>query len=251
MIGFFLEPIYLWLLNDSRVITESNSTKIDMQTYGFKAENISVLPIGLAETPLTTLSGIEKFAEPTVLSLGAIRGMKKTLDQILAFELAKNEIPNLKLKVAGGALGHYGKKVLKRMKDSPFSSDIEYLGRVDNSTKLGLMQKCHFILVTSTKEGWGLIVTEANGQGTPALAYNVDGLRDSVRDQITGYLTTTNTPKGLAEKIAAGFKNLDKYEALREQAWKWSQEFTLERCYLRFLEITGLPPKRAPKGDQF
>ena len=48
------------------------------------------------------------------------------------------------------------------------------------------MAEAHVLLMTSVREGWGLVVTEANACGTPAVVYNVPGLRDSVRNEETG-----------------------------------------------------------------
>ena len=45
-------------------------------------------------------------------------------------------------------------------------------------------------LATSVREGWGLMVTESAAAGTPTVAYDVPGLRDSVVDGITGILVT-------------------------------------------------------------
>jgi len=41
---------------------------------------------------------------------------------------------------------------------------------------------------TSQGEGWGLCVLEAAALGVPTVAYDVDGLRDAVRDGETGWL---------------------------------------------------------------
>jgi glycosyltransferase involved in cell wall biosynthesis len=240
IIGYLIEPIYLWLLSDRFVITESESAKKDMQRFGFRKEKIQVMPVGIKEVPVESLVGIEKYSEPTLLSLGAIRAMKKTLDQIEAFEIAKEKIPNLKLKIAGGISGNYGRRFLQRIGSSRFSKDIEYLGRVDAKTKIEVMQKSHFILVTSVKEGWGLIVTEANGQGTPAVVYDVDGLRDSVRHQETGMLVDKNAPQALADQVVSGLQNSEEYSCMRERAWNWSREFTLERCYQKFVEFAAV-----------
>jgi glycosyltransferase involved in cell wall biosynthesis len=43
-------------------------------------------------------------------------------------------------------------------------------------------------LNTSQGEGWGLCVLEAAALGVPTVAYDVDGLRDAVRDAETGWL---------------------------------------------------------------
>jgi glycosyltransferase involved in cell wall biosynthesis len=239
-IGYMLEPIYLWLLRDRYVITESESTKQDMLRYCFSAEKISVIPVGITVKPVENLDEVDKFPQPTVLSLGAIRAMKRTLDQIRAFEIAKEHIPDLRLKIAGSFSDSYGEKVLRRIAASAHVQDIEYLGRVADATKTELMRKSHLILVTSVKEGWGLIVTEANAQGTPAAVYDVDGLRDSVKNRETGLISKKNTPEGLAEVIIEGLRSADEYARLRKNAWLWSQSFTLEGCYRKFTQGAGL-----------
>ena len=98
------------------------------------------------------------------------------------------------------------------------------------------MEKSHLILVTSVKEGWGMIVTEANSRGTPAVVYKSDGLVDSVRNNITGWVSNENTPSDLARSIVLALEDPIKYEIVREAAWEWSKEFTPERTYSAFLK---------------
>ena len=44
----------------------------------------------------------------------------------------------------------------------------------------------------SAREGFGLVVVEANACGTPTIATNVPGLRETVKDNETGILTERN-----------------------------------------------------------
>ena len=229
--GYLIEPLYLRLLSALLAITISESTRQDLMRHGFKEANISVISEGIELEPFADLSTIKKFAEPTMLSLGAMRAMKQTLDQVVAFEIAKETIPNLKLKMAGDKGGSYANKVLEYINSSPHKADIQVLGRVTKAEKIALMQQSHVITVTSIKEGWGLIVTESNSQGTPAVVYNVDGLRDSVRDGVSGLVVQTNTPQGLADSMGRLFKDPKYYAQLRLAGWQWSKEITFDRSY--------------------
>ena len=236
-IGWLAEPIYLWILRKSRVITISKSSRQDLMQYGFKKENIDIISLGIRLEPLNNLESIDKYYKPTILSLGAIREMKRTLHQIKAFEIAKKKIPDLQLKVAGSIDGKYGEKVLDYIKKSKFKADIEIFGKVTSSKKIELMQKSQLIVVTSLKEGWGLIVTEANSQGTPAVVYNVDGLKDSVKNEQTGLIANKNTPEFLAEKIVELLRDYKKYDRIKKIAWQWSKKNTFERSYQDFIKI--------------
>lgn len=241
VIGYLAEPIYLRLLRPRRpVITMSESTKADLIRHGFAAEAISIVSEATRVRPVGRLEQAGKFKEPTMLSHGSVRPMKRTLDQIKAFERTKASIPGLKLKVSGDTSGPYGAKVLHYIEASRFRADIEVLGRTTDAQRLELMRRCHVITVTSVKEGWGLIVTEAAGQGTPAIVYNVDGLRDAVRDGQTGLITATNTPAALAQSIAELLADDGRYQAYREAGWQWAQQLTFDQSYQDFRRALGL-----------
>lgn len=241
-LGYYvLEPVWTRLLGRAKVplITISESTKQEMARYGFAPERTHIISEGIELQPLESLDAPQKFAQPTMLSLGGVRAMKRTIDQVKAFELAKQHVPNLQLKIAGGAESEYGKNVLHYISQSEFADDIEYLGRVSNEQKAKLMSQCHFIAVTSVKEGWGLIVTEAASQGTPAVVYDVPGLRDSVRHEQTG-IVTAERPSALANGIAQILKNQTKYSNMRKAAWEWSKRINFDQSFIdlkRALEI--------------
>jgi glycosyltransferase involved in cell wall biosynthesis len=236
-----LEPVFTRLLGsvDIPTITISGSTKADLVRFGFKPDNIHIISEGIEIEPVAKLSTIKKYPQPTLLSFGSMRAMKRTLDQIEAFELAKPSVPGLQLKIAGSASGEYGQRVLARIADSPYARDIHYLGRVSKRQKIQLMQRSHVTLQTSLKEGWGLTITEAASQGTPAIVYDVDGLRDSVRHQRTGLITTPK-PSAMATAISQLLTDRKLYDRLRDAAWRWSQEITFDQCYQDFKQVVRL-----------
>ncbi len=192
LIGYIVEPVYLRLLKRWSVITISASTKQDLIRNGFKAKNITIIHIGINTKPVSSLEKIKKYKEPTLLSFGSVRSMKRTIDQIQAFEIAKRTIKNLELKVVGDYNGSYGAQVIKIISNSIYKKNISLLGQVDADLRSELMRRSHLLLVTSVKEGWGLVVTEAASQGTPSVVYDVDGLRDSVKPSQSGIVTSQN-----------------------------------------------------------
>jgi glycosyltransferase involved in cell wall biosynthesis len=227
--GYLIEPVYLWLLRKNHVLTESESTKKDLQKYGFDPTKINIFPVGINTQPLEGLD-IDKYKIFTVLSLGAVREMKRTVDQLKAFEILKSKKLSVQMKIVGDTSGSYGKKLLELINKSPYKDSIEYLGKVPHKIKQDVMQKSHLILVTSVKEGWGLIVTEAASQGTPAVVYDVDGLRDSVIDKKTG-LVAKHTPADLAEKIITLYQDKSYYNEVRKNAWSWAKGFSFDKSY--------------------
>jgi glycosyltransferase involved in cell wall biosynthesis len=221
------------------VITVSESTRQVLAEHGFRPERTHIISEGLAIEPLQDLGAVKKFRRPTLLSLGAMRAMKRTLDHIAAFEVAKKQLPDLQLKIAGKADGAYGQKVLERIEASSCSDDMEYLGMVSRADKIKLMQQSHLILQTAVEEGWGLTITEAASQGTPAVAYDVSGLRDSVRHDKTGVLTP-ESPAALGKSAVRLLNDWTKYERLRTAAWEWSKQITFDQSYKDFKTVLGV-----------
>lgn len=236
---YFIEPFSTWLLGKARapLITVSESTKHDLAKFGWTPDRTHIISEGTEIESLASLDNAIKYTRPTMLSLGAMRGMKRTLDQLMAFEYSKKDLPDLQLKIAGDSSGEYGQQVLAAIESSPYRDDIEYCGRVSFAKKIELMRKSHVITVTSVKEGWGLIVTEAASQGTPAVVYDADGQRDSVQDGKTG-LVTASVPEALAGGIVKILKDHRLYKRLQQNAWKWSKQLTFDQSYQDFKRIT-------------
>lgn len=240
LLGFMLEPLYLFTLSKryKSILTESASTKKDLARFGFKQGNVSVFRIGMALEPAKVLS--EKHAMNRVVFLGALRPMKQALDAVKAFEFACDANPDLTLTLAGDNAGSYAQKVTKYIAKSRHKKSITIAGRVTGEEKLKLLREASLILVTSVKEGWGLIVTEANSQGTPAITYDTDGLRDSVKHNETGLVVPYRNMIAMAEAINTLLADRSSYNRLRSAAWEWSKEFTFENSYNDFCSILGI-----------
>jgi len=238
---YILEPTASRLLAGSKtpVVTVSQSTASDLTRHGFCPERTHIISEGIEISPIEDLDKVRKFERPTLLCLGAMRAMKRTVDQIKAFEIARATMPGLQLKIAGKSNSPYGQKVLSHIAHSPYKDDIEYLGKVSTEQKADLMQRAHLIMQTAVHEGWGLTVTEAASQGTPAVVYNVNGLRDSVRDGVTG-IVADESPAALAYGIVKLLTHPDMYESVRHAAWEWSKQITFDQSYTDFKQAIGV-----------
>jgi len=235
LMGYLIEPFILRSMAKRYpiVATESLSTKKDLHKYGFK--NVSIFRIGTALEPMNELP--VKHDSSIILSLGAIRPMKRTLEAIKSFEAAKDKMPSLKMIVAGDDSSKYAQKVRKYVQHSTHAQSITILGRVSPEKRIELMKSAMVILVTSIKEGWGLIVTEAASQGTPAVVYDTDGLRDSVKHGVTGVVSKNSDHTAMGNEIISLLKDRNKYNQMRSAGWRWSKEFTFENSYKDFLKI--------------
>jgi glycosyltransferase involved in cell wall biosynthesis len=102
---------------------------------------------------------------------------------------------------------------------------VRFAGRLSEEQKNLELQKAHFLVHTSQREGWGLNVIEANAMGTPAAVYPVGGLINSTVPGQTGLVTTAETPESLADALAAITKTPELYTRYRMNAWERSKTF--------------------------
>jgi glycosyltransferase involved in cell wall biosynthesis len=81
----------------------------------------------------------------------------------------------------------------------------EYLGLVDNKTKIELIRKCKAVIACPKPtwiEAFGLYAVEANAYGKPVLAIANGGLNDIIVNQTNGFLAKTlRELQGYIEKI--------------------------------------------------
>ena len=255
LIGYyFLEKYWLAKYRNRPTITVSESTKIDLESLHFK--DVEVIPEGIAFRPSDTPA--QKEPEPTLIFVGRLKKAKKPDDAIRAFLALKLEIPDAKLWVVGDG---YMISKLKEMAAAPTlnmnstakkgnnasrptqdyddnsNNGIFFFGKVSNEKKLELMSRAHILLVPGVREGWGLVVTEANAMGTPAVAYDIPGLRDSVLNHETGVLVQKDDPTGMA--IDAGMlltdkKKLDQYS---KKAIEYARGFSWDTTAAKFALI--------------
>ena len=206
-------------------ITVSESTRKDLEELSFK--NISVIPEGINFEPLKALPSKEN--DPTLIFVGRLKPTKNPLAALEAYKIVKDEIPSAKLWFVGdGPL----RKLLERKADK----GVTVWGYLPEEKKRELMSRAHVILVPGIREGWGWVVTEANAMGTPAVAYDVPGLRDSTRHDETGLLCASNTPEELASESLRLLQDGNLCRRLSLNALKWSRSFSWENSTTEFLK---------------
>jgi glycosyltransferase involved in cell wall biosynthesis len=81
----------------------------------------------------------------------------------------------------------------------------------------------------SPKEGWGITVIEAAACGTPSLASESPGLRDSVRHGETGYLVPHGDVEGLAARMVELADSPPLVARLGERARRFAEGLSWEQ----------------------
>ena len=208
-------------------IAVSRSTADDLVRRGFRAEGIRVIPNGIDTEELSPDPRGRRYPTPTLLYLGRLKRYKRVDLLIGAVGLLAKEGTACRLLVAGSGDRREALEALVRRRG--LQERVEFLGFVSEGRKRELLRRSWIHLLASPKEGWGISNVEAAACGTPTIASDSPGLRDSVRDGITGFLVPHGDPAALAARIAHLLGRPELREEMGRNARKFAEEFSWER----------------------
>ena len=239
--AYIIEPFLLKpYVNVCEVVTVSNSTKNDLVKLGFNKDKIHVIPQTCDYKVVDSLNMVQKNTFLQLLYVGRMKRSKRVHHIIRAlYEIRKSE-PEARLVIIGSGDESYIRYLKRLIHRLGLTEHVLFTGFVTDEEKSAYMRSSHFILMTSVREGWGLAVNEANAQGTPAVVYNVHGLRDSTIHGKTGWVCEKNTPTELARGVLSLYHDKKNYVQVQKAAWNFSKSLTIERATDAFERvITG------------
>lgn len=205
----------------------SESTRDDLVARGVAPDRIRVIHPGVDSVDLSP-DPRARAASPGFVYVGRLKRYKGVDTALRALAIARRTRPDLRLDIAGTGDHRAALEALACRLD--LGSAAVFHGFVPEVEKMRLFRGAWANVFPSPKEGWGITVVEAGACGTPSLASDSPGLRDSVRDGETGFLV----PHGDAEALAARMLELAAAPALVERlgaaARAFAEAHTWERC---------------------
>ncbi|WP_017571976.1 glycosyltransferase family 4 protein [Nocardiopsis halotolerans] len=229
-------------------VTVSESSRRAMRDkLGWRAP-IEIIHNGGLPAPRTSLrprsSSPERHPYPAVVSLGRLVVQKRVSRVVDLAGRLRDEYPDLRVHIIGR--GPEGAPLADRIARDGTGDRVHLHGFLSEEDKNDVLASCHLHVTASEFEGWGLTVIEAARLGVPTVAYDVDGLRDSVRDGETGWLVRDG--EELADVVARALKELSdprRAEAVRRACRAWASRFTWEASGARMTRLVarelGLP----------
>ena len=203
----------------------SESTADDLAARGIPREHISVIYCGIDTNHFTPLPQI-RAPQPTFSYLGRLKRYKR-VDLILR-GLRAMDMPSARLEIAGA--GDDRRRLEELTASLDLSRQVTFLGRISEEDKLHLLRRSWALVFTSPKEGWGITNLEAAACGTPVVASNSPGIRESVRDGETGFLVPHGDVTALAGAMRRFAEHPGDVTALGLKAREFALGFTWERA---------------------
>ena len=129
----------------------------------------------------------------------------------------------------------YRDRLLAQTREARLDREVSFLGRRSGDEVARLMQAADALVLPSTYESFGKVLTEAMACGTPVVAARASCLPEVVAD--AGLLVSPRDPEALAGGLAAVLTDTGLRQGLVERGLRRAAEFSWERTAEQTLSI--------------
>jgi glycosyltransferase involved in cell wall biosynthesis len=167
-------------------VSASSAEEIE-QMLGIR--RVQVVPNGISDffSP-----GGEKSPTPLVVAAGRLVSVKAFEELIGQFVRVREKVPEATFVIAGE--GYLRDQLESQVEELGAGAFVSLPGRVTDEELRDLYRRAWIVTSSSHREGWGMSLTEAAACGTPAVAVDIAGHRDSIHNGVSGVLA----PRGEA-----------------------------------------------------
>jgi glycosyltransferase involved in cell wall biosynthesis len=228
-----------WVYRRAAFHAISESTRDDLVRRGIPAGKIVVIHPGVDAQVYRPDPATPRATRPTFLFVGRLKRYKGVEFALRALARARENRADLTLDICGQ--GDDRPRLERLAAELGLGAAVRFLGFVSEEEKRRLLRQAWAVVFPSPKEGWGITNVEAAACGTPAIASDSDGLRESVRDGITGYLVPHGDVAALADRMLALANDPARVEQLGRAARAFAEGLSWDsaaRATLAHLEQT-------------
>ncbi|MCC6397081.1 MAG: glycosyltransferase family 4 protein [Bacteroidetes bacterium] len=239
-----MEHLGVWLYrrNAMPFFVVSPSTGRELQERGFPPERLHLVH-NCVDHDVHRPAPDRRSPTPLIGVFGRLKKYK-CVDQILrALPRVRERIREVRMVVVGE--GDDRPRLENLARELGVQDVVTFTGFVPEQMKVDFLQRMWFGVTMSSKEGWGLTVLEANACGTPVIAADVPGLRDAVKDGVTGILTPFGDTPALADAILDLLQDTERRERLSREALSWAREFNWDTAAQKTIEALQAHVKTA------
>jgi len=216
-----LEQLITPLYSELPFVAISDSSRSDLIARGVPADNIRVSHCGICHPEID--ANTSRPRAHRVVYLGRVEPYKHVDLMLHAVAELSDRFPDTEILVVGRGSALSGLKTLAR--ELGIDERTRFTGFVSDAERDALLAGSRVCVCPSEKEGWGLTVIESAALGTPVVARDAPGLRDSVRDGETGFLVASGEVWEFADRIGELLADDALAVRMSKASLAWSKTF--------------------------
>ncbi len=188
-----------------KIITVSNSTKKSLvEYYGVNENRVCVVYNGVDLELIDSIKKKKKY-ENTILFAGRLAPHKHVDHLLKVVKSLKKDIPGIRLIIVG--TGVEKENLIRLAGKYGLKKQVQFLENLDYPELIIEMKKSSILALPSTREGFGMVLAEANACGIPVVAYASGGVVEVVENGFNGFLVEPGDLKSLENKIKLLLEN--------------------------------------------
>jgi glycosyltransferase involved in cell wall biosynthesis len=238
-IGRFIERRIVPMVYRNRpIIAVSTTTRDALVELGVDEAQIHIVYNGV-EQPAERVTE-QPQPGPRIAYVGRLKRYKRLDLLVRAVATLRATFPGIQLDLAGD--GDARPEIEALVETLGLQQHVTVHGFIDEQTKARILSSATVFATPSMHEGWGLSVIEANVYGCPAVAYDVPGLRVSIRHGETGLLADDDA--AFCQALASILQDQSLREQLSAGARRWAATFSWEASAAATLRVLDLSTRQ-------
>ena len=217
----FFEYTYQIIYKESKFVTISTTSKIDLIDLGITNECIKLIPPSIESVFFTTHN---KHGNFKLIYFSGLRDYKRPYMALEVLKELKKKYKNITLIVTG--IGPSLPRLKTLALEMKLEDSIQLTGKLTREKLVEALSSSHVNIQFSVAEGFGITAIESSACGTPTVAFKVPGVIDSIKEGENGYLIENNDLNSFTSKVDYILNN---YEIWPEKCKNFAKNFTQDK----------------------
>ncbi len=229
-----LERIFLKIAYKIAVLTTTGSAFTETKARKrMKFGECRFIPNGVDPLEFYRIAGTND--SNFLLTVGWLKPRKGMDILIKAFNLIKDDFPNLRCKLVGGSENHKFSDYLKLLvKENKLENRVDFLGKIGDNELVKLYNTCSVFVfpardIDENFEGFPMVFYEANACGAPVITTRGFGSEYAIKDGYNGILVEPEDVKGAAQAIKKLLNDQNSLAEMRKNALKTAENHAWDK----------------------
>jgi glycosyltransferase involved in cell wall biosynthesis len=205
LVRYIFGDLLITRLRYDGIVAVSDATSEKLRRFHCRTEKIEVVRNAVDVDLIDSITAAK--ISKRICFVGRLLRHKHVDDLLSAFAIVKEREPNANLVVIGD--GDERSKLVSLADELGVKGSVNFTGLVDDEEKIRLMKSSELLVLPSTDEGWGNVITEAIACGLKTVGYDIPALREQTKFFSSLVLAPPGKIDALAQAIGQTLTNGD------------------------------------------
>lgn len=162
-----------------------------------------------------------------IIFVGSLISIKNIEGLMNAFSIFRQKETSYQLLIVGS--GHLKEKLQQKALELDLGSAVQFLGQLSHIDLSRHLNESKLLVLPSLSEGWGNVLHEAMGCGTPVIGSNLGGIPEIISNDNIGFLIDPKSSEDIAIKLNLAVNKDWNKSILINSALEHTKEATLKK----------------------